>query len=109
MAATAPSEAATAVGVPCANSVPKLTQNEPSQIPGQMRLPHSSTAATATPDGSHTGDATPGGMASCTPRRPAAKYTAATARIMIHLLAAADQRFCPIRKLSLWLPVGERE
>jgi hypothetical protein len=55
----------------------KLASAAPSQRPGQQPRPHSTTAATATPEGSQTAVAYPGGMANTSDAFAAAKYASA--------------------------------
>ncbi len=47
-----------------------FTKNEPNQTPGQIRYPHSRTAAKAIPEGGHTIVRFPGGMAIKNPSFP---------------------------------------
>src|SRR6185436_1865954 len=58
---------------------------EPSQMPGQMRLPKSRIAANAMPEGGQIAVAYPGGMASSSEPLAVTKYTAASNRIRLAL------------------------
>ena len=54
----------------CGIAAQLLARNAPSQIPGQMRFPKISSAATAIPEGGQTTVAIPGGGAAVRPSRP---------------------------------------
>ena len=50
-----------------------FTKKDPSQMPGETRGPHQSSAAKAMPEGGQTAVAYPGGMASDSPSQPVRK------------------------------------